>query len=308
MHDDDLAVHDELVRSLIDRERLELADLSLKKLVSSGSSNVLYRLGQDLLVRLPRQPGGSATIDKEERWLPTLAAALPIQVPEIVHVGQPGFGYPERWSIARWIDGDTPATPLPRSSSSALFAQDLADTLVSLRSAEVSAEARADPALRWYRGKPLSTIHDEIWAYLDACHDMADLPLDVDAATRFWETATSLPDLPRDAPLAWVHADLLAENLLVRDNRLVAVLDFGGLALGHPSIDLIGAWETLGVNDREAFRSRLAVSDIDWLRGRAWAFAIAIMTFPYYWNSLPDRCAQRLVMARAVLDDFTSNG
>jgi aminoglycoside phosphotransferase (APT) family kinase protein len=308
MHADELEIRDEVVRQLVARDLPELTRAPIRRLTESGSSTVLFRLGDDLLLRFPRQPGGSTTIDKEAHWLPRIAGSLPVRTPEMVTVGQPGFGYQERWSVVRWIDGSTPRTPATSGADAAHFARDLAALLASLRAAEVPVDACADPALHWYRSRPLRGIRDDIDAYIVACRDIAELPLDSAAATRFWQHAMSLPDPPPDASTRWVHTDLLAENLLIRDGRLTAVLDFGGLALGHPSVDLISAWETLGPVEREILRAALGVGDLDWLRGRAWAFAIAIMTFPYYWHSMPQRCGHRLVMAQAVLDDFAVEG
>src|SRR6185437_11262101 len=134
-----------------------------------------------------------------------------------------------------------------------------------------------------------------------------DLPLDLAAGERFWDAAMALPDPPGGSRPCWIHTDLVAENILLSDDRLAAVLDFGALALGHPSVDLIAAWELFDADNREVFRSALGVDAVDWARGRAWAFAIAVMTFPYYWQTMPTRCAHRLVMATAVLDDYASN-
>ena len=61
-----------VVRGLVSREMPDLADAPVRRLASSGSTNALFRLGDELLVRLPRQPGGSATISKEATWLPLL--------------------------------------------------------------------------------------------------------------------------------------------------------------------------------------------------------------------------------------------
>ena len=102
------------------------------------------------------------------------------------------------------------------------------------------------------------------------------------------------------------HGDLLAENLLVRDGRLAAVLDFGGLAVGDPTVDLIVAWEVLDPASREVFRRAVGVDETSWLRGRAWALSLALITFPYYWSTMPDRCASRLAVARSVLADAAS--
>ncbi len=102
-------------------------------------------------------------------------------------------------------------------------------------------------------------------------------------------------------PPAWLHGDLLAENLLVRDRRLAAVLDFGGLATGDPTVDLIVAWELLDREGRHAFRAALDIDDATWARSRGWALLIAMITFPYYWDTMPARCSGRHTLASTVL-------
>lgn len=109
MHDDELMIDEDLVRSLLNRDLPAYAELPLRPLDSTGSTNMLFRLGEEHLVRLPRQPGGSAAITQEARWLPELAANLPVATPEVLTVGEPGSGYPERWSVVRWLDGEKPA-------------------------------------------------------------------------------------------------------------------------------------------------------------------------------------------------------
>ena len=89
----------------------------------------------------------------------------------------------------------------------------------------------------------------------------------------------------------------------MRNGRLAAVLDFGGLAVGDPTVDLVTAWELLDSEARDLFRTEVRVDDHTWLLGRAWALAIAVMTFPYYWQTMPDRCIGRLALAQQVLLD-----
>ncbi len=113
----------------------------------------------------------------------------------------------------------------------------------------------------------------------------------------------TLPGVDHVVGPRWFHGDLNAENLLVRKGRLAAVLDFGGLAVGDPTIDLLPAWEVLDAPARAVFRDATGVDEATWLRGRGWALALAVMTFPYYWGTMPQRCASRLAMARSVLAD-----
>jgi aminoglycoside phosphotransferase (APT) family kinase protein len=306
LHDDELPVDVPLVRALVDRARPAYAGLSLAPLRASGSTNALFRLGEQLLVRLPRQPGGTATILKEARWLPVVGPRLPVDVPDIVEVGEPGFGYPERWSIVRWLDGATPpVVGVGRRVGGSLLplARDLAGVVRALREIEVPPEAEEDPELHWYRGGPLAWRDGDTRRAVEACRAIEELDLDLDAVLAVWEEAMGLPGVGESGSTRWYHGDLLAENLLVRDGRLAAVLDFGGLAVGDPTVDLIAAWEVLDPPARDAFREAVEVDEPAWLRGRAWALSLAMITFPYYWRSMPERCAGRLAIARSVLED-----
>lgn len=305
LHADEFAIDEPLVRRLLSRDCSRVAALPLRRLAAPGSSNVLFRLGDALLVRLPRSPGGTSIIEKEAAWLPVVSPAVPVATPEVVAVGDPGFGYPERWSVTRWLPGDPPDPSAPTRPSMAI---ELAAIVSGLHAADVPPDAFADPRLRWYRGGPLDAIAAYIDRYLDACRTVAGLDLDIDAAARVWHAALELPSTPAGRREGWLHGDLLAENLLVRDGRIVAVLDFGGLSVGDQAVDLIAAWELLDAAGRELFRARVGVDDATWLRGRAWALAIAVMTFPYYWQTMPERCAARLVMAREVLADAAEQG
>ncbi|MDE3206802.1 MAG: aminoglycoside phosphotransferase family protein [Acidobacteriota bacterium] len=303
LHDDEIEIGLPLVRRLVDATLPHLAGRPLRPLGASGSTNALFRLGDDLLVRLPRQPGGSTVIDKEARWLPHVAASLPVAVPEFVAVGEPGLGYPERWSVVHWTDGATPAVPVagPHRPADGL-ARDLANFVRALGDLPVPPDALTDPALRCYRGESLAAMDATAREYLAECRQLPSLDLDLDACLRVWEAAMAMPGSEEAAP-RWLHGDLLAENLLVRDGRLAAVLDFGGLSIGDPTVDLIVAWEVLDHHGRELFRSILDVDEATWRRGRAWALLIGLMTFPYYWHSMPERCAARLAMAHTVLAD-----
>lgn len=172
LHTDELRVDEALVARMIAEQVPEYASVPVRRLTASGSSNSLFRLGDELLVRVPRQPGGSATILKEARWLPYLEDALSAGVPEVVAVGEPGHGYPEHWSVVRWIDGEHPTVATPDTSSRDLLARDLAVLVRELRDLEVPAQAREDAALRWYRAEPLSAIDSEIRTYAEQCRSV----------------------------------------------------------------------------------------------------------------------------------------
>jgi aminoglycoside phosphotransferase (APT) family kinase protein len=305
LHDDEIPIDTGLVRALVNRAMPHNVDLPVRRLDSSGSSNALFRFGENLLVRLPRQPGGSATIAKEAKWLPVLGPSLPVGVPEVVAVFEPDRDYPERWSVVRWIDGEhpevvTPETPAdPRRGD---LAADLAEVVKALGRADIPSEAAGDPDLHWYRGEPLATMDAVTRQNIERCRALGDFSFDLDAAERLWDEAMRLPGAKDRSAPRWYHGDLAAENLLVRDGRLAAVLDFGGLSIGDPAVDLAVAWEVLDRPAREVFRRKLGVDDATWLRGRAWALCITLMIW-YYWTTMPQRRSSRIAIGRNVLAD-----
>jgi aminoglycoside phosphotransferase (APT) family kinase protein len=306
LHDDEIELDEDLVRRLLASLSPAYDGLPLRRFASTGSTNALFRLGDDLLVRVPRQPGGTTTIEKEQRWLPYVAPVIPVAVPEVEVVGEPAAGYSEKWSVVRFLDGANPTLPqdgeLPRHD----LARDLAAVVNAMRALDVPPEALADPALHWYRGNPLGAMDEAMQGFLRECHDLPDLHLDLAATERVWAETMRMPEAGRVVEPRWYHGDLNAENLLVRDGRLVAVLDFGGLSVGDPTNDLSVAWQLLDPIARETFRSALAVDDVSWRLARGWALVLAMMGQPYYWHTMPERCLRGAHTARAVIADAAS--
>jgi aminoglycoside phosphotransferase (APT) family kinase protein len=305
LHHNEIPVGIDLVRKLVDTEFPQYADLPLRPLAASGSTNVLFRLGDDLLVRLPRQPGNGAAIEREQRWAGEFGPRLPVKVPQILAIGRPGHGYGERWSIVGWLPGEHPPAcgpDEPPSRQRAQLAVDLAEVIIALRGASIPDAAAHDPALRGYRGEALAGKDHSVRRNIEQCRSIAGFDFDLDHVLAVWEDALTLPGAYEAGPDCWYHGDLVAENLLVTAGRLSAVIDFG-VAVGDPTVDLHGAWEIFDRPAREVFRERLGATDAEWLRGRAWALGIALGTFTYYWHTMPGRRADRLMMARNVLAD-----
>lgn len=305
LHSDEIPIDAALVRVLVSRAMPAYADAPVRRLASSGSTNALFRLGDDLLVRLPRQPGGSATISKEATWLPVLGPLLPVSVPDVVAVFEPDREYPERWSVVRWIDGAHPEVVDPDTSVDPRredLAKNLATVVRALGQAEVPAGAVDLPQLQWYRGEPLATMDHATRENIERCRALDDFGFDLDAAEQIWAEAMKLPGAADRTTPRWYHGDLAAENLLVRDGALTAVLDFGGLSVGDPTVDLVVAWEVLDPPARDLFRRQVGVDDATWLRGRAWALSITVMIW-YYWATMPERRARCMAVGRNVLAD-----
>jgi aminoglycoside phosphotransferase (APT) family kinase protein len=184
-----------------------------------------------------------------------------------------------------------------------ILATDLADVILALRAMPIPAQALADGSSASYRGRPLRRLDETFRRAVKACRSLEGCDLDLDDALEVWASALELPDPDGADRPYWFHGDLVAENLLLNQGRLTAVLDFGGLSIGNPTVDLHGAWELFDPPARALFRDRLNADDAEWLCGRAWALAIALIALSYYWETLPGRRRDRLAMARAVLAD-----
>ncbi|MEV6847581.1 aminoglycoside phosphotransferase family protein [Actinoplanes sp. NPDC051411] len=258
MHDDELDIDDGLVRRLLRAQFPQWAGLPLKP-VGAGTAHVMMRLGDDLVVRLPRQ-ATSTDVELEQRWLPVLAPRLPLPVPVPVGFGAAPEDYPARWSVQSWLDGDHDFTDL-RSC-----ALQLASFLTALR--QVSPAGAPDG----YRGGRPTGWDDAVRRGLR--------DLDVPGGAAFWERSWDVPGWA--GPKVWTHGDLLPTNLLASGGRLAAVLDFGCAGAGDPACDLMPAWTLFDDASRPVFRSAADVDDATWERGRAWAFAFGISAWHYY--------------------------
>ena len=292
LHPDEFPVDDALVRRLVDAQHPRWRHLPLVHVRSGGTDNVLFRLGPELVVRFPRQPSAVPSLRTELTWLPRLAPHLPVAVPEPVAEGAPGPGFPAPWAVYRWLDGET-AVP-ERVGDPVAFAHDLAGFVRALRAVPVPAGAELP---RSYRGGPLADRDAATRAALAGCADLVD----ADAALGVWTEALGLP--VADGPPAWFHGDLKRDNVLVRDGRLSAVIDFGGLAVGDASVEQIVAWSELPAAVRPRFRAELGSDDATWARGRAWALSIGLVALAYYRDTNPSLAGISRHQVEQVLTD-----
>lgn len=283
MHADEVDTDASLVRRLLKGQFPQWAGLPIERVESAGTDNAIYRLGDDMAVRLPRIHWAIEQVNKEHRWLPRLAPLLPLAIPAPLAKGAPGEGYPWDWSVQRWLEGEN-ATVEPVADPRQA-ATDLAQFIIALQRIDPT---NGPPA---GRGVPLVLRDAAMRAAIAAVGGM----LDTDAVTAAWEVALEAPEWDRSP--VWVHGDLLPGNLLVERGRLSAVIDFGGLGVGDPACDLMIAWSLFSGESREMFRAALGVDDATWARGRGHALSQAIIFIPYYLDTNPTgvRNARRVV-------------
>lgn len=293
MHPDELDIDADLVARLLAAQFPEWAALPLERVESAGTVNAIYRLGEEMAVRLPRRAAWSGGFDREAHWLPRLAPHLPLAIPEPLAHGVPGEGYPLPWAVYRWLEGEV-ATPANIDQRQA--ALDLAGFITALQ--RIDPEGGPRPSAENYRRGVALRTRDGYTR--QAIADLGDR-VDGAAATAAWEVALQADEWSR--PPAWLHGDLMPGNLLVREGRVVAVIDWGALAVGDPACDLMPAWNLLEPVAREVFREALAVDDASWARGRGWALSTALVALPYYWETNPVFADIARRTLAAVLED-----
>jgi aminoglycoside phosphotransferase (APT) family kinase protein len=274
MHEGEVLIDEALVRSLVDQQFPGLAGRSIVSVEPWGTDNAIWRLGDDLVLRLPRIYWANEQADHEARWLPVLAPHVPVAVPEPIAVGEPGCGYPYRWSIHRWVPGE--AATLARMEDPVAFAEDLAVVVCGLR----HVPAQGAPAASG-RALPLRAYADAAEAAIESASRL----IDATAAKRVWEEA--LTAAPYDGPPVWVHGDLEG-NCLVQDGRLCGIVDWGSACVGDPAVDVQVVWSALFTADsRQAFLDVLEVDAATLLRSRGAAIQQACAALPYYQHTYP---------------------
>ncbi len=278
MHEDEIRVGPSLVRRLIAEQFPDWKALPLRPVESAGTDNTIYRLGDDMAVRLPRRPEAAEQALKEWRWLPALAPHLPLAVPVPLARGTPTQGYPYRWSVCRWLDGRNAVDGPVLDPSGAAIA--LAGFVTALQRVDAK-DGPAPGAHNFFRGVPLESRDAQTRDAIGRLHGIVD----TEAAARAWEAALRAPRW--EGPPVWLHGDLHAANLLVERGRISAVIDFGGLGVGDPACDLMVGWSLLTAETRPVFRSALPADDATWARARGWALSVALIALPYYLHTNP---------------------
>ncbi len=242
-------------------------NLSIRPVKHGGWDNKTFHLGMDMTIRMPTTREYALQVEKEQKWLPKLAPFLPLSIPQPVAIGEPGHGYPWKWSIYRWIEGDIASVATTTNSNN--FASTLAQFLIALQQIDTT-NGPLPGEHNFFRGGKVATYDTEVRRALIALKDN----IDVNTAIDVWETAllTSWQKTP-----VWIHGDVSAGNLLVQQGHLHAVIDFGMLGIGDPACDLATAWTLFDGESQTVFREEMAMDENSWSRGRGWALWKALV-------------------------------
>lgn len=278
MHADQLPMTVDMVRALVAEQFPRWRSLPIERVSTAGTVNALFRLGNELVIRLPLRHTDADTTHRqllsEFEAAGELLHRTRFPTPEPVALGEPGAGYPLPWSIQTWVTG-TPASSA-EPGDAIPFAHDLAEFIRDLRAIDTGGRTFSGTG----RG---GNLHDHD-GWMETCFDNSEHLLDVALLRRRWHT---LRDLPAPSAEVMTHGDLIPNNVLVCDQRLAGVIDVGGFGPADPALDLVGAWHLLDDTPRQSFRDDLGCSDLEWERGKAWAFEQSMGLVWYYVDSNP---------------------
>lgn len=282
-----------LVRRLIASQFPDWRNLPIEPVAECGWDNRTFHLGKERLVRLPSAADYELQVEKEHMWLPRLAPALRVAIPEPLAIGKPEYGYPWKWSIYRWLEGETVAsTPI---SNLVVFANDLASFFKALH--RIDTTGGPSPGLHsFHRGGSLANYDADVQRAIHSLKGKVDSSL----ATEIWERALSSS---WKYPPVWVHGDISAGNLLAQKGRLCGVIDFGQLAIGDPACDFAITWTLFQGESRTAFQNGLSLDRDTWARARGWALWKALVVAAGFTNPSNSESKQCWRILEEVLID-----
>lgn len=272
----EVAVDADLVARLLQAQHPDLAALPLH-LAATGWDNVTFRLGPELAVRMPRRLASAELIENEQAWLPEIAPHLPIPIPAPVRSGSPGAGFPWRWSIVPWVDGEQALTaPLHPGESGRL-----GGFLRTLHHLPVPAAAPHNP----FRGVSLTERQPHVAARLSRLAAGGEHSALAEIAGRLFTTAT---EAPIDGSPAWLHGDLHGKNVISDRGRIAAIVDWGDVCAGDVATDLASAWMLFSAGSRDALWNAYgAVSAATVQRARGWAIYFGLMIWDAHHEADP---------------------
>lgn len=291
---DTLVIDAALAQRLIATQFPQWAHLPVKPVDVGGWDNRTFHLGDTMSIRLPSAQCYADKVEKEQTWLPRLSPYLSIAIPQPIALGKPSAEYPWHWSIYRWIEGASANLLSDNDLNLPLIAKDLAQFLHELHAIDATGVPLVGGPHNFYRGDS-TKVYDaqtrEALAQLEGI-------IDTRAATDLWDKAISSEWHKKSV---WIHGDLSAGNILIKDGRLAAVIDFGGMGIGDPACDLVIAWTFFHGESREVFKSLVPLDPDTWTRARGWALWKALITLvPLKDKTSTEALKQKLIIHELI--------
>jgi aminoglycoside phosphotransferase (APT) family kinase protein len=284
-----------LVSGLIREQFPAWASLVIEPVEHGGHDNRTFRLGEEMLIRLPSNESYAPQVLKEQKWLPILAKHLSHPISKPIAMGQPSNVYPWHWSIYQWLPGKSANLINLSDIKLKKLATDLAQFINELH--QINSENAPKPGEHnYWRGAQLSVYDEET---RQAIVNLQNIICPV-RATIVWEKA--LCSRWTKKPV-WLHGDLASGNILLNSNmQLSGVIDFGCMAVGDPACDLVIAWTLLKNKSRIVFQEKVNLDLATWERARGWALWKALITFNKFKGRASPNASKQLELVNDLLN------
>jgi aminoglycoside phosphotransferase (APT) family kinase protein len=298
MNSERLIINETLVRQLVTDQFPQWKDLLIQPVAHQGWDNRTFRLGDHMLVRLPSAEEYVRQVLKEQKWLPYIAPKLPLPIPEPIAMGKPSKDYPWNWSIYRWLEGISANVVKLDDEHLETIALQLANFLNEFH--QFDAAGAPTPGLHnWWRAAHTSVYDAETRMLINKLKSL----INADSANALWEKAIS-SKWNKDP--VWVHGDIASGNILLKDNKISAVIDFGCMGIGDPACDLTIAWTFFKNKSRVVFKNVLNLDPDTWARARGWALWKALYELSEVENKLSAEAVEQKRIIEDVLKEHTS--
>lgn len=266
----DIAIDRDLAARLIAEQHPDLSALGLGEM-HEGWDCTFFRLGDSLAARFPRREQMVPYLEQEFRWLPQLGPFTSVEVPLAYRLGERSSAFPWPWCIVGWVDGAGPFAGEPIDQNATV------DTLRAFF-AELHTAAAVDAPPNPFRGGPVRDRRDRFASQLNKWDQAAETLsglLPPEELLKWFDDVSAAPDWADDP--VWIHGDLHGGNVIARDGRLRAVIDWVDVTSGDPSVDLVLIWNLLDAPARRRFRSESGYDDATWLRAQGWALSFVLL-------------------------------
>jgi len=265
----EIALDPQAAIQLISDQFPDLAGRDIRHLATKGTDNHIFLIGDNLCARFPKVAWAAGTAAREATALDRFAGS-PLSVPEVYGLGAPAEDYPHAWSVLSWLPGE--AMQDTALGDPVAAARQLSEFFQFVRSVPVDDAFAFGPENNG-RGAPLATRTARFEAAL------ARLPeIESRWARRLWSAALGA-EVARSR--VWLHGDVHPGNILIRNERLAGIIDWGLCGVGDGACDLLTSWAMFDREPREVFRDALGVTEAEWMRGAGWALSMAVIYLPY---------------------------
>jgi aminoglycoside phosphotransferase (APT) family kinase protein len=267
----------ETAKSIIAKQFPQWAELDVSMFESSGTDHLLCRLGDHMAARFPITGDAARVVEDEWTGLRRFTG-LPLATPQLLATAKPLPEFPYSWSVVNWIEGQDAS--VAAVSDWTETARNLGKFVRALRAVEPCGGRMNGPA-NGYRGSPLCSRNGWVRKCFESVSDLFDLH----AMRAAWEEAMAAPVWEKDP--VWIHGDIHAANIIVRNGGVVGIVDFGLAALGDPACDLALAWTFLPADSRAVFFKAAEIDGATLSRGKGWALYVGAIALAYYRDRNP---------------------